>query len=103
MVHSSLADEAKYLVKDTPAPFTGFLISPEKAEKIRIMDIDLRLATRTNEILTTENTLLKDHNTYLAKELVDTRDNSMWGKIGYFILGAVLTTGIAFGVSKATK
>jgi hypothetical protein len=103
MVQSSLADDAKYITKDTPAPFTGFLITVDKAEKIRLMDIDLRLSNTTNEILTKQNDLLKGQVDHLSKELVDSRDSNIWGKIGFFLIGAVLTGGIAIGVSRAVR
>jgi hypothetical protein len=107
-IHSvALADDAKYLTKDTPAPFTGYLISPEKAEKVRLMDIDLKAALKTNQLLQGENDLLEQRlqnmttaNVELAKQI---NDNSIWGKVGIFVLGAATATVIAFAAVRAVR
>jgi hypothetical protein len=48
-------------------------------------------------------TLYRTHNEQLAKDLVDARDSSFWKSLLYFGLGALVTTGIAFGVHQATR
>jgi hypothetical protein len=100
---NTFAQEAKYLTKDTPAPFTGFLITPEKAEKVREMDIDLRLTTKTNEILTKQNELLLGQVDSLSKKVVEARDDSTWNKIGYFIIGAGITGLLGYGIYRSAK
>lgn len=104
------ADDAKYLGKGQPAPFDGFLLDREKASKVRLLDIDLKESLKTNEYLKKDNELyvqrldnMKEYNDNLAKEVVTLRENSIWSKLGFFLLGAATTTLITFGISRATK
>lgn len=108
----ALADDgsAVYLPKTSPAPFAGYLISPDTATKVRLMKIDNDELTKTNVYLQQDNDLyvkrldnMKDYNDKLASENVSLRENSIWSKLGFFLLGAAVTTGIAFGVSRATR
>lgn len=105
----ALADDAVYLEKGQAAPFQGYLISEEKAEKIRLMDIDLKLQNRANELLTQENTLLRENINYsrehvkdLNKQLVESR-SSFFGKFGVFLLGAATATLITYGTARALR
>ena len=103
-------DTAKYLPKGEPAPFSGYLLSPEKADKVRLITIDLSLSKKTNDILTQQNTLLQtqvaqsqEHINNLNKTLVDSKDSAFLSKIGMFLLGATSATVIAWGVSRAVR
>lgn len=107
---NSLADDAKFLEKGQPAPFSGFLLDRDKAAKIRLLDIDYQEALKTKDYLQKDNAIyvqrldnMKEYNDRLAKENVELRENSIWSKLGFFVLGALVTTGIAFGVSRAAK
>lgn len=107
-VSNSFADgDAVYLPKDNKAPFDGFLITPDKAEKVRNMDIDLQIKTRqlkgeqdVNAILTQRLDFSQKETDSLSKRLIESRDESIFTKAGYFILGAVVTGGLAYGIYK---
>ena len=98
------------LLKGQPAPWGGILMSQEKAEQVRQIKLDLDLKLVEVDILTRQNKLLTDytatseqHIQSLSKQVVESRDNSMLGKIGYFLLGAATTTIIAYGVSQSLR
>lgn len=108
LVNSALADDAKYLEQGKPAPFTGYLITSEKAEKIRLMDIDLTTERRVNSALKDENAFLtqrlensKTHIQHLQSEVA--RKDDFWVKTGYFIAGALVTGLIAYGTVRAIR
>jgi hypothetical protein len=107
---NALADDAKFLEKGQIAPFDGFLLDREKATKVRLLDIDYQEALKTKDYLQKDNEVyiqrldnMKNYNDRLAKENVELRENSIWSKLGFFVLGALVTTGIAYGVTRATK
>lgn len=107
---NSLADDAKFLEKGQAAPYDGFLLDREKAAKVRLLDIDYQEVLKTKDYLQKDNEVyvqrldnMKNYNDRLAKENVELRENSIWSKLGFFVLGALVTTGIAFSVSRATK
>ncbi len=98
------------LLQGSPAPFTGYLIDQEKADSIRDITIDRDSGKKINELLSQENVLLSQRlsnshqeNDILAKRLAEARSDSTFNKIGYFILGALVTTGIAYGVAQTIK
>lgn len=104
------SDQSTYLNKDDKAPYDGFLLDREKASKVRLLDIDYKEALKTQEYLKTDNELyvkrlenMTQENDRLSKQLVEARDPNIWDKIGFFFLGALVTTGIAYGVSRATR
>ena len=107
----ALADDAVVVIKkNEPAPYDGYLFTQEQAVKVRDLKLDLGLVQKENEILTKKNSLLTDYNVSsethiksLSDRLVESRDNSFFSKLGFFMLGAGITTALAFGVSKATK
>lgn len=103
----ALADQVVYLPKDTPAPYTGYLFDREKAEKIRLLDLNYQEATKKVDYYKTDNDLyekrlvnLRSQNDNLAQQNVELRENSIWSKLGFFVLGAAATTAIAIGVSR---
>ena len=109
-LNNTFADNVVFLDKDKPAPFAGYLMDQEKVDKIRLLNIDYQEALKTKEYLQKDNDLyakrldnLTQYNDKLATEVVSLRENSIWSKIGFFILGAAVTTGVAFGVSKAIR
>lgn len=103
----ALADQVVYLPKDQPAPYTGYLFDREKAEKIRLLDLNYQEATKKVDYYKTDNDLyekrlvnLRSQNDNLAQQNVELRENSIWSKLGFFVLGAAATTAIAIGVSR---
>lgn len=105
-----VTDSAVFLPKGGIAPFTGYEISPQKAESIRDDSIDLDTAKKVNSNLTEENALLsqrlansQSQDDYLSKQLVSERDNSFLGKLGMFALGAAAASLVAFGAARAVR
>ena len=104
------AQDTVVLHKGDIAPFDGVLLSQPKAEQVRQIKLDLDLKLVEVDILTRQNKLLmaytatsEQHIQSLSKQVVESRDNSMLGKIGYFLLGAATTTIIAYGVSQSLR
>jgi len=98
---------AVYLPSGSTTTFDGFLITPEKAQKFRLIDLSLQQELKTNELLTKENLLFSERLAnreqqidLLAKRVVEDKDSALWSKIGFFLLGSLLTGAIAVGVSR---
>lgn len=110
------ADDVKYLKQGETAPFTGYLFTPEKERELRLMDVDYKFVKDLNLSLTNINKVYED-NTKILEERITNKDkqidnlterlseksDGILSKIGMFLLGAAVTTGIAYGVAKATK
>jgi len=103
-------DEATTLAKGQPAPFSGFLITREKAEKIRLMDLNLQFQTKRGDILQTQVNLLQDQNnkniehiSNLSSTIAESKSDNIYGKIGFFVLGAVLTGFVSYGIYRSAK
>lgn len=109
--------QVKYLEKGEPAPYTGFLFTPEKEQEVRQANEALKyfkLVDETNQriikLKDDELALIKDQGAIwrnqadaLSKQLQEEKNSSFWRNTLYFGLGAVLTTALAFGVNQATK
>lgn len=105
-----LADTAVYLPKGSTTPFDGYLIDQEKADKVRNNKIDLDTANKIiesykNEELFWQERLKnsRDSEQAMAKRLVDMQDNSVFSKVGYFVLGAAAATLVAYGAARAVR
>lgn len=99
-------DKVKYLGQNDPAPYAGYLFTPEATKQLRVDAIELDGSKRLNqyysEQINTYETRLKDYqqqNNELSSRLASS-DTSFFSKAGYFIFGAVLTGMIAYGVYK---
>lgn len=104
------ADQSTLLEKDQKAPYTGYLLDQDKAEKVHAMSLNYQEAldnekylTDTNAIYVKRIELVSTENDKLAKQVAEQRDSSIWSKLGFFVLGAAVTTGLAFGLSRATR
>lgn len=104
------AEDVTYLKQGEQAPFTGYLISPEKADSIRNMKIDLDTLKQVNGLLLDNQRVyeqrvenLKKQSLDLSEQVEKSRDNSMFSKVGFFILGSVVTGFIAYGATRAVK
>jgi hypothetical protein len=111
------AQDAVILNKGQSAPFTGILMTEDMAKdlKSKVIELDYEKvinASQTRQIdlykaqlVTVESqaTLWRDTSLKLSKELTDTKDHSMWKSVGGFVVGAVLTTAIAFAVNRSTR
>lgn len=103
---SFAADSVVHLQKNDPAPYTGFLLSPERAERVRTISIEHDTLQKINKDLNGINTTLKtqikncnNENSLLSN---NTKDTSVWVKAGYFLLGVVITGAIVKAVKWVT-
>lgn len=94
--NSVFADDVKYLKEKEPAPFAGYLISPERADRVRQHELDYDFANKENELLKSETAILderikfaNDTNAQLSKQVVDARGSSdkFWPFVGGVTLG----------------
>ena len=60
--------------------------------------LQMQLALTTDQM--NRNT---EMNTVLSKQIAEMKDDSMWSKIGFFVLGSVITGAIAYGVVRVAK
>ena len=104
------AEEAVYVNKDDKVPFSGYLLSPDKANKVRLLQIDLSTQNRVNQLLTDENHIMSDRfdaakqqSEFLSKQLADQRSDGFFNKVGFFVLGCVLTGAVAYGVTRTLR
>ncbi len=104
------SEDVQFMNIGDKASFSGYLISPDKVSKIRDNAIDLQSKTRVIGLMEDESVLMtarlknsQDESETLSKRLQTLKDDSVFGKIGYFILGALVTTGVAYGVSKTIR
>lgn len=109
--------QVQHLDKGQAAPFEGYIFSleAERANRKSLLDLDvykaldesnkrmLELRVQENQILTQQYNLWKTQSESLSKQLVESNNNSFWKSLLYFSLGALVTTGIAFGVTRATR
>ena len=117
LISSTALGQVVHLDKGTPAPVEGYLFSldAEKANRKSLLDLDiykeldasskrmLDLKTQENTILTQQYVLWKDQSASLSKQLVSARNDTFWHSLLYFSLGCIITTGLAYGVNKATR
>lgn len=109
--------EFEWLPKDSPSPYSGYLISPGKEQELRLNNEKLKLndaIIKQYEIVKTLDDkhigilqqrldIYQNENIRLSKEVVESRGDGFWNKFLYFALGAAATTAIAYGVSHATR
>lgn len=111
-----LGDDIKYLPKDTPAPFAGYLISPDFELKFRLMDKELDYMKKVNEgnlriIKGQEDSLtIMDQRIVNQHKQIDNLVNSvarekndMLSNVGFFLLGSIITGLIGYGIYRGTK
>ena len=106
----ALADDPLYLPKTTPAPYSGYLIPEKTMNDIRNLSLQLSSEQTINSLLKDEQVVMSQRltnsqteTTTLSKELASERDNSILSKVGFFVLGAVSATVMAYGVSRAIR
>lgn len=102
----TLAEDSVQLGKGQLAPFDGFLLPKEKVIELKNQDLDNQFLKKTNQNLELINqdyekrlTLYINQNDKLAKRLTES-DTNILEKSGYFLLGAVITGVIGYGVYK---
>lgn len=106
---SKAADDVVPISKGTPAPMDGVLMSTDKARELKneLLDKDMLqkqvgIYKLNEELLGSQVTLWRTQSDSLSKQLTEQK-NSFWSNTGFFLLGAAVTTGLAFGVSRATR
>lgn len=99
------AEDAVYLPKAQPAPYTGILMPEDEAQQLRKDSIEKDSLSKSvdlyksNELLYAKKIdVLSEQNDKLAKTAFAERNLDTWEKIGYFSLGAVLTGLVAYGI-----
>ena len=109
--------DAVALNKNDPAPFSGVLLSNDKANQLKNTSIERDEYKLINDSLTRSVKLYRDNETIydnkvnvllqqndkLAVSLYDARQTTMWEKFGYFFLGVAATTAAVYGVKKVTQ
>ncbi len=115
--NNSYAADVTELKKDQPAPYTGFLFTPEKAQEVKNQLVEADRLKEINESYKRSIELYKDNEKLheermtktmaqadnLAKNLYETRSTSTLEKFGYFFLGVLGTSLAVYGVKKATQ
>lgn len=103
-------DSAVHLNKNEVAPYDGYEITPQQAIKVRNLSIDNDMEHHVNADLAQENSLMnqrltnaQQQNESLSKQLVETKESGFFSKVGFFVLGAVITGGLAYGMYRTTK
>lgn len=115
MISPTYALTVKPIEKDKPAYFTGFLISDDTELHFRLLDQELTFQKNTNLTLDKINKSY-EATTNIMQARIDTqqkhiesltdrlgRDDSLWGKLGMFLLGAATATVMAYAVTRVTK
>jgi hypothetical protein len=107
---SAFAEDNVALKKGDVAAFDGILMPLDRAQRVNLMQIDLSTCTKVSGLKDDENKILNDRinnlnaeNTNLSQRLVSSKEAGMWDKVGFFIIGAALTTVVAYGAVRATR
>lgn len=110
LVPTLVLGQVKFIEKDTPAPYSGFLYTREESQKLRLELIEADFNRKELDALKKQNELLMDmasnwrtQSKQLSDELVRKERNSFWQNTLYFSLGALLTGAIAIGTYHAVK
>jgi hypothetical protein len=106
----SLADEnTVHLDKGEPAPFSGFLLDPARAQRAHLIDLDLQTCIKVSDLKSQEieigNTRIINANKeidHLSERLAKEQD-TFWKSVGMFVLGAATATAVAFAASRAVR
>lgn len=109
--------QVQHVNKGEPSPYEGyvFTLDAERNNRKQLLDLDiykqldesnkrmLDLRVSENKVITEQYQLWKEQSNSLSKQLISARNDSFWKSLVYFGLGALITTGLAFGVSRATR
>lgn len=99
------ANDVIYLEKDKPAPYDGFLFTPDKTKDTRIKLLERSTFEGLNDSLSKTNTLLEanvkskdqqltlvmDRNNQLAETIRSQQSMNNWEKAAYFVAGVLIT------------
>lgn len=109
--------DVKFLNKGDVAPFEGFLFDRKAEMNLRLTEEKLEFCDKSKDILNSLNKDQEDRYNImtdrlkirdqqidtLAKRVVESRESFWVTNIGFFILGALVTTGVAYGVSRTIR
>lgn len=102
----AFAQNAVYLNKSEPAPFSGDLLTLDQTKSLYNDSLEksslqkqLDLTNQNNTLLEQEKQLLLDQNAKLIKTAQDEKSLSTWEKIAYFGGGILLTALAVKGAS----
>lgn len=112
-----IAAQVKYIEKDTPAPYSGFLFTPEKTKSVRKELIEKDKLTIFNKALRKslqiqvkvinnqkeQVNILKEQNTKLVKEIDRERSVSNFERSVWFILGVTVTGFAVYGAKQIVQ
>lgn len=116
--NTCLADDGAVVVsKGDAAPFSGVLLSNEKANQLKVISIEhdeykllndslnrsINLYKSNEAVYDNKVNVLLQQNDKLAVDLYSARQTTMWEKLGFFVLGVAATTAAVYGVKKATQ
>ena len=88
------------------APYAGVLLPTARAQRLDVLNLSLSSCQKIGTLKDDENTVLVQRLNNAQnenKELASQLEPSIWGKLGAFALGSLVTTGIAFAVTRATR
>lgn len=94
------AQEAVYLDKGKPAPFSAYLVPELEVKQLRNDSLERDMYKTTNDLKDQQIKLLTDQNTSLANTIDKSEKLSTWEKIGWFAAGIVITGLAVDGASK---
>lgn len=113
----SNADPVAFVEKDTPAPFSGFLFTPDQAKEMRVKLLERdyyfevsesleKTVTNYNTIVDGErekNKMLLEQNTKLIKDYQSMKDTSDLQKILWFSIGVAATVLGLYGLKQTLR
>lgn len=108
------AEDVVVIVKDSPAPFTGLLMTQEKANTIynelttfKLLNTSLEksvtLYKQNEELYEKKVNVLLEQNTKLSESLQKERTSNNWEKVLWFGLGFISVAAGIYGVQAITK
>jgi len=104
---NTFAEDVIKLDKGTPAPYTGYLFSPETEQKARLSVKELSYYKELNiineealNLYSKRLTLTDTENLQLRDTIRKQEDVNFWKNTLYFVFGAVITGAIAIGVNR---
>ncbi len=96
------AQNAVYLEKGQPAPFTGDLLTIETTKQLYNDSLEKSSLQKQLDLTTQNNNILMEQNTKLIKAGVEDHNLNNYEKAGYFLAG-ILVTGLAIKGVQALK
>ena len=114
---NSFAADAVLLMEGDRAPFTGLLMTQDKANEVKVQLLErdtyklLNISYESSLSLMNSNIKLKDEqldlainqNTKLSQQLREQKDFNSWERFAWFALGVLGTSIAVYGVQKATR